>query len=72
MARLVNLAPKIRSKNARPFWGRVGIFCSNTTSFVEISPPLTTDNVCARLQADPASVKRLDIKNPTLVKFSFI
>ena len=40
--------------------------------FAEIRSRLTTDHVCARLQADPATLKRFDIESLGVIKFSFI
>ena len=61
MAKLADLVPKIRSKNAGPFWVTVDIFCGDAARFAEMSAHPTTAHVCARLRADPAMVKRFDI-----------
>lgn len=72
MARLADLAAKIRSKNAGPFWVTVDIFCGDAERFEEIRHRLHTETVCARLQADPAMVKRFDIESLAVIKFSVI
>ena len=72
MAKLADLVPKIRSKNAGPFRVTVDIFCGDAARFAEISARLTTAHVCARLRADPAMVKRFDIESLAVIKFSFI
>ena len=72
MARLADLAAKIRSKNAGPFWLTVDIFCGDAARFEEIRHRLHTETVCARLQADPATVKRFDIESLAVIKFSVI
>ena len=72
MARLADLAAKIRSKNAGPFWVTVDIFCGDAACFEEIRHRLHTETVCARLQADPATVKRFDIESLAVIKFSVI
>jgi hypothetical protein len=72
MAKLADLVPKIRSKNAGPFWVTVDIFCGDAARFAEIRARLTTAHVCARLRADPAMVKRFDIESLAVIKFSFI
>ena len=72
MARLADLAAKIRSKNAGPFWVTVDIFCGDAERFEEIRHRLHTETVCARLQADPATVKRFDIESLDVIKFSVI
>ena len=72
MARLADLAAKIRSKNAGPFWVTVDIFCGDAARFEEIRHRLHTETVCVRLQADPATVKRFDIESIAVIKFSVI
>jgi len=72
MARLADLAAKIRSKNAGPFWVTVDIFCGDAARFEEIRHRLHTEIVCALLQADPATVKRFDIESLAVIKFSVI
>ena len=72
MARLADLAANIRSKNAGPFWVTVDIFCGEAARFEEIRHRLHTETVCARLQADPATVKRFDIESLAVIKFSVI
>ena len=72
MAKLADLVTKIRSKNAGPFWVTVDIFCGDAARFAKIRSRLTPDHVCARLQADPATLKRFDIESLGVIKFSFI
>jgi hypothetical protein len=72
MARLADLAAKIRSKNAGPFWVTVDIFCGDAARFEKIRHRLHTETVCKRLQADPATVKRFDIESLAVIKFSVI
>ena len=72
MARLADLTAKIRSKNAGPFWVTVDIFCGDAARFEEIRHRLQTETVCARLQADTATVKRFDIESLAVIKFSVI
>ena len=72
MARLADLAAKIRSKNAGPFWVTVDIFCGNAARFEAIRHRLHTETVRARLQADPATVTRFDIECLAVIKFSVL
>ena len=71
MARLGDSGLKVRSKNAGPFWVTIDVFCGDLETFEKISKGLSTGNV-ARLFGQPTQeVKRFDIANLNVVKFSF-
>lgn len=71
MPELGIIAEKIRSKNAGPFWLTIDIFCGNRAAFAQISAGLDSARVAALYGADPATLKRFDIADLNVVKFSF-
>jgi hypothetical protein len=71
MARLDELVLKVRSKNAGPFWLTIDIFCGSAEVFEKVSRALTLERV-AGLYGQPAeNVKRFEIPDLNVLKFSF-
>ena len=70
MASLAHRVRKIRSKNAGPFWLTLDIFCFDTDNFIFIRNQLATARVAALFQTDEAKVKRFDIADLQIIKFS--
>lgn len=61
---------KVRSKNAGPFWVTIDIFCGSPAAYTAIQPRLNTADV-ARLYGTPEQlVKRFDIADLHVIKFS--
>ena len=61
---------KVRSKNAGPFWVTIDIFCGSAEAYAAILSRLNTADV-ARLYGTPEQlVKRFDIADLWVVKFS--
>ncbi|MFZ1725971.1 MAG: DUF4387 family protein [Albidovulum sp.] len=71
MARLGMIAAKVRSKNAGPFWLTIDIFCGNRDVFSQISAGLATAQVARLYAVNPTQIKRFDIADLYVVKFSF-
>jgi hypothetical protein len=69
MAELGRIVEKVRSKNAGPFWLTIDIFCGNSDVFARVSA-LPTCRVAALFGVDEASMKRFDIADLNVVKFS--
>ncbi len=70
MARLGDLADRLRAKNAGPFWLTIDIFCPDTETYERVSRGLQTDAV-AKLYDMPTQVlKRFDIADLNVVKIS--
>lgn len=68
--KLGDLVLKVRSKNAGPFWLTVDIFCGDADRFARVCGALDTGEV-ARLFATPRqTLKRFDIADLAVVKFS--
>ena len=70
MAELGQIAEKVRSKNAGPFWLTIDIFCGDRAVFDRISANLDTARVAALFRAAPDQIKRFDIADLNVVKFS--
>ncbi len=70
MSRLADTVTKIRSKNAGPFWLTIDIFCGSPEVFQRVSTALKTEEIVALLQADATLLKRFDIEDLNVVKFS--
>ena len=70
MADLGSIVQKVRSKNAGPFWLTIDIFCGTTTAYKQVVTSLSTDRVAQVTGADPKDIKRFDIADLNVVKFS--
>lgn len=70
MKKLSSVASKIRSKNAGPFWITIDIFCGTGEVFDHVSSNLKSPEVARVLQVDEISLKRFDIAELAVVKFS--
>lgn len=70
MAELGQIAEKVRSKNAGPFWLTIDIFCGNRAAFDRVSAGLETPRVAALFRVTPDTLKRFDIADLNVVKFS--
>lgn len=70
MTALKDIADKVRSKNAGPFWLTLDVFCGTEEAFARISAGLDTDLVAETFKADPATLKRFDMQELNVVKFS--
>lgn len=64
------IAAKVRSKNAGPFWLTIDIFCGTAHAYDQIANGLSTERVARALQVDPAQLKRFDIADLHVLKFS--
>lgn len=70
MTELRHLVSKVRSKNAGPFWLTIDIFCGTPEAFERVREGLGTDRVAALFQMPEARIKRFDIADLNVVKFS--
>lgn len=70
MTRLSEIVPKVRSKNAGPFWLTVDIFCGDPAVFDRVSQGLSTEAVARAFAVAPDEIKRFDIADLNVVKFS--
>ena len=71
MPELRALVDKVRSKNAGPFWITVDVFCGSAAAFDRVVPALKTPAVAALFQTPLQTLKRFDIPDLYVIKFSF-
>lgn len=71
MRNVGNVARSVRSKNAGPFWVTVDVFFSDHATFQDASASLSTASVACALQVDAAELKRFDLPDIFVIKFSF-
>jgi Domain of unknown function (DUF4387) len=62
---------KVRSKNAGPFWVTVDVFCGTSEVFEQIRSALRTEAVADLYQQPSQLLKRFDIRDLNVIKFSF-
>ena len=70
MTELRHLVSKVRSKNAGPFWLTIDIFCGTADAFEKVRDRLCTDAVADLFNTPAANLKRFDIADLNVVKFS--
>lgn len=70
MSTVGDIAFKVRSKNAGPFWLTVDIFCGTPDAYAQISGGLQSATVAAALKVDASNLKRFDLADLNVVKFS--
>ena len=70
MTVLADIATKVRSKNAGPFWLTFDIFCAGQGEFRQVCASLSTERVASALQVSPEQLKRFEIADLNVLKFS--
>lgn len=70
MPEIGQVAKKVRSKNAGPFWLTIDIFCGDNDVFRQIVEGLSTERVAAALRTDATAIKRFDIPDLNVIKIS--
>ena len=70
MPELGQLVEKVRSKNAGPFWVTLDIFCGTDDAYRRVVDGLATDTVADLFRTSPNRIKRFDIPDLRVVKFS--
>ena len=71
MTQIAEIAFKVRSKNAGPFWVTIDIFCGDTAAFDRLRAALDTAKIAALYHQPSQSLKRFDIPSLNVIKFSF-
>ena len=61
---------KVRSKNAGPFWVTIDVFCGTPAAFETLRERLQTEQVAAFYGCPLQQVKRFDIAELSVIKFS--
>jgi len=68
--RIADIALKVRSKNAGPFWVTVDVFCGTPEAFQRLSR-LSTARIAELYGQPEAALKRFDIAELNVIKVSF-
>ena len=71
MAALSKVAKALRSKNAGPFWVTIDVFLPSDEVFERVSASLSTEQVANVLHLGAEQVKRYDLPEIAVIKFSF-
>lgn len=70
MTTIFDIAKKIRSKNAGPFWLTIDIFCDSVEAFEHVCRIADTDRVANLLATTPDALNRYEIADLNVLKFS--
>jgi len=65
-----DVADKVRSKNAGPFWLTIDIFCPDAAAYDRVVAGLSTGRIAAAFGVDEGTLKRFDIAALHVVKIS--
>ena len=71
MSTLGEKVTRIRSKNAGPFWITIDIFCGKNEVFKDVCMNLDKSNIANLLRVKGQDLKRFDIEQLNVIKFSF-
>lgn len=70
MPELGQVAKRVRSKNAGPFWLTIDIFCGDPNTYARVCRSLPTDRVAALYGQPPDILMRFEIADLNVLKFS--
>jgi hypothetical protein len=71
MPEVGEIAQKVRSKNAGPFWLTIDVFCADAQAYQRVCKGLKDDAVARLFGVDRQLMKRFDIADLYVVKISF-
>ena len=71
MSTLGEKVSRIRSKNAGPFWITIDIFCGTKEVYKDVCINLDNSKIANILKAKGQDLKRFDIEQLNVIKFSF-
>ena len=70
MPEIGEIAEKVRSKNAGPFWVTIDIFCGSPEAYRKVRDGLSTAEAARVLGVPTQELKRFDIPDLNVVKLS--
>ena len=70
MSEVGQIADKVRSKNAGPFWVTLEVFCGDAERFARIRDGLSTESVAAAFDVPSQVIKRFDMAELNVIKLS--
>ncbi len=65
-----DIARRVRSKNAGPFWLTIDLFCGDDAGFERLRAGLDTAAVARAFQVEEAVLRRFDIADLKVIKIS--
>jgi len=68
---LNDLVADVRSKNAGPFWVTIDVFCGSQSAYNNVKEILTTAYVASLYQQPAQALKRFELPELHVLKFSF-
>ena len=71
MASLSEVAKRIRSKNAGPYWVTIDVFFESDNDYQLVSDQLQSAKVAYVLKVNQADLSRFDLPQISVIKFSF-
>ena len=70
-SRIADVALKVRSKNAGPFWITIDVFCGDDRAYSRLAGALSAEHVAGLLRQRPEDVRRFELPELSVLKFSF-
>ena len=70
MSTLGDVAVKVRSKNAGPFWLTVDIFCGTPEVFAQVCASVASGRIATLFNVPSDTVDRYDMASLNVLKFS--
>lgn len=70
MPEVREIVEKVRSKNAGPFWLTIDIFCGSPAAYQRLRDGLSTARMAKAFDVPAGTIKRFDIADLNVVKFS--
>jgi len=67
---LADVAYKVRSKNAGPFWVTIDIFCGDRSAFEQIRNALTVARLATVLRQPAEAIRCFEIPELNVIKYS--
>jgi hypothetical protein len=73
MAKVVEIARYVRSKNAGPFWTTIEVFCDSKEAYekIKFSKNMTAKKIAELYHVDETKVKVFHVDSINVVKFSY-
>ena len=70
MTRVGDIAARVRSKNAGPFWLTIDIFCDDDKAFERLCAALSSEAVARAFQVETPDLHRFDMADLRVIKLS--
>ncbi|MEP3346590.1 MAG: DUF4387 family protein [Litoreibacter sp.] len=71
MSKLGDVAVKVRSKNAGPFWLTIDVFCGDPDTYLRVCRAVTSARIAQLFGLGPDVVDRYEMASLNVLKLSF-